>query len=180
MRRFLVVFALVVMTGCDGGEAGRPAGADATRAPTTTLARATGTTAGVPPACTAAGATALVKRFYSALSRGRVGDLAPFFAPPARFQWYSNGVRPGVRVNQSARDRGTLLAYLQQRQAKRERVVVEAVDFNGYRGSDRTAHFGMLLRRAADDLPGGSQRLRGKGAIDCDSERLMAVSIGVR
>jgi hypothetical protein len=100
-------------------------------------------------------------------------------APPARFQWYSNGVRPGVRVNQAARDRGTLLAYLRQRQSKRERVVVEAVDFNGDRGGDRTAHFGMVLRRAADDLPGGSQRLLGKGAVDCDSEGLMVVSIGV-
>jgi hypothetical protein len=38
----------------------------------------------------------------------------------------------------------------------------------------------MLLRRTADDIPGGPQLLGGKGAVDCDSQRLMVVAIGVR
>ena len=62
----------------------------------------------------------------------------------------------------------------------RERVEVEAVGFNGYRNADRTAHFAMLLRRAADDIPDGPQLLLGKGAVDCDTGRLMVISIGVR
>jgi hypothetical protein len=94
--------------------------------------------------------------------------------------WYANGVRPALRLHSIARDRGGLLGYLQRRQAKHERITVEAVDFNGYRASDRTAHFGMLLRRTADDIPDGPQLLGGKGAVDCDSARLMVVAIGNR
>ena len=52
------------------------------------------------------------------------------------------------------------------------------MDFNGDRDADRTANFAMLLRRAADDIRGGWQRLGGKGAADCDSHRLMVVAIG--
>jgi hypothetical protein len=181
MQRILVGLALLlVVAGCDSGSQGGRALTGATRASTTTLAGATSTTAGVPQACTAAGTTALVKGFFAALSQGRVEDLARFFAPPMRFQWYANGVEPGVRLDESARDRSTLLGYLQQRQAMREHMVVEAVDFNGYRDADRTAHFGMLLRRAADDIPGGPQLLLGKGAVDCDTGRLMVISIGAR
>jgi hypothetical protein len=79
-----------------------------------------------------------------------------------------------------ARDRGSLLGYLQRRQANHERIKVDSVDFNGYRDVDRTAHFGMLLRRTADDIPGNPQLLGGKGAVDCDSQRLMVVIIGNR
>ena len=57
---------------------------------------------------------------------------------------------------------------------------LQAVDFNGYRDADRTAHFAMLLRRAADDIPDGPQLLLGKGTVDCDTGRLMVISIGVR
>jgi hypothetical protein len=57
---------------------------------------------------------------------------------------------------------------------------VDSVDFNGYRAADRTGHFGMLLRRTADDIPIGPQLLGGKGAVDCDSQRLMVVAIGIR
>jgi hypothetical protein len=49
-----------------------------------------------------------------------------------------------------------------------------------YREADRSGNFSMLLRRTADDIPGGRQPLGGKGAVDCDSQRLMAVAIGVR
>ena len=85
-----------------------------------------------------------------------------------------------MRLNSIAQDRGSLLGYLQRRQAKHERITVDSVDFNGYRASDRTAHFGMLLRRTADDIPSGPQLLGGKGAVDCDSQRLMVVAIGIR
>jgi hypothetical protein len=181
MQRILVGLALLlVVAGCDSGSQGGRVLTGATRASTTTLASATSTTAGVPQACKAAGTTALVKGFFAALSQGRVGDLERFFAPPVRFQWYSNGVEPGVRLDEPARDRSTLLGYLQQRQAMREHIVVEAVDFNGYRDADRTAHFRMLLRRAADDIPGGPRQLGGKGAVDCDTGRLMVISIGAR
>ena len=55
---------------------------------------------------------------------------------------------------------------------------MDSVDFNGYRAADSTGHFSMLLRRTADDIPSGAQLLGGKGAVDCESQRLMVVAIG--
>jgi hypothetical protein len=86
----------------------------------------------------------------------------------------------GVAVEQPRAGSRQLLGYLQQRQAKHERINLDSVAFNGYRASDRTGHFAMLLRRSADDIPGGPQLLGGKGAVDCDSQRLMVVGIGIR
>jgi hypothetical protein len=72
MQRILVGLALLlVVPGCDSGSQGGRALPGARRGSTTTLAGATATTAGVPPACTAAGTTALVKGFFAALSRGK-------------------------------------------------------------------------------------------------------------
>jgi len=176
MRRLLV--GLVVAASL-AGYTDRPAARapDQPDPPATTGAPATAAS-GVPAACTARGTPALVRRFFRALGAGRVDQLDPFFAPAGRFQWYSNSVPPGRRLD-DATDRASLLGYLRHRQARHERIAVVAVDDIGYRDSDRTAHFAMLLRRRADDLPGGPQPLGGNGAVDCDSGRLMVVGIGL-
>lgn len=181
MKRLLVglVLALAVV-GCQGDRSGERLAESVPGASTTTVGQQAVAPVGVPSACTATATTALLKGFFAALSAGRVRDLDGFFAPASRFMWYANGVRPALRLNGIARDRGSLLGYLQRRQAKHERITVDAVDFNGYRASDRTGHFGMLLRRSADDIPGGPQLLGGKGAVDCDAQRLMVVAIGIR
>jgi hypothetical protein len=181
MQRLLVglVLALVV-AGCQADRSAERLTEPVRGVSTTTVGQRALEPGGVASACTATATTALLKGFFAALSAGRVRDLDGFFAPASRFVWYANGVRPALRLNSIARDRGSLLGYLQRRQAKRERIRVDWVDFNGYRASDRTGHFGMLLRRTADDIPGGPQLLGGKGAVDCDSQRLMVVVIGSR
>jgi hypothetical protein len=177
MQRLLVglVLALVV-AGCQEERSGERSAGSVQGASTTTAGRQ----ALEPVACTAATTTAAVKGFFAALSTGRVRTLDGFFAPASRFQWYANGVAPALRLGTEARERGSLLGYLQRRQARHERIEVDSVDFNGYRDADRTGNFGMLLRRTAGDIPGGPQLLGGKGAVDCDSHRLMVVAIGVR
>jgi hypothetical protein len=57
---------------------------------------------------------------------------------------------------------------------------VNSLDFNGPRAADGTGHFGLLVRRTADDIRGGPQLLGGKGAVDCDSQRLIVPAIGIR
>ena len=57
---------------------------------------------------------------------------------------------------------------------------MDAVQVNTYQQADRSGNFSMLLRRTADDIPGGPQLLGGKGKVDCDSQRLMVVAIGIR
>lgn len=180
MRRLLAGLVLLapVVVGCSGaGEQGEAVAAGAAP-PTTGRVEGTSAAPAAPPACTAPGAAALVRGFFAALTERRVRDLDAYFAPATRFQWYSNGAAPGVRLDQAAADRGTLLGYLLRRQGRHERFAVTWFKFNGYRASDRTGHFGLRLHRAADDLPEGSQRLSGKGAVDCDSGKLMVVSIG--
>jgi hypothetical protein len=175
MRRLLLGLALLAVLAVAGCGRGRPVERVAAEVRSQASAPAR-----VAPACTAKGTTALVKRFFAALRARQVGDLDGFFAPAGRFGWYANSVRPGVRLGAAALDRATLLDYLRRRQARHERIEVVLVDFNGYRASDRTAHFGMTLRRTADDLPAGPQPLAGKGAVDCDSQRLMVMGIGQR
>ena len=178
MRRLLVGLVLVVaVAGCQGDRAGGRLAEPVPGPSTTTQALQP---VGGPPACSATATAALLEGFFAALSAGRVEDLDGFFAPASRFMWYANTVRPALRLTSNARDRGSLLGYLQRRQAKHERIKLDSVDFNGYRASDRTGHFAMLLRRSADDIPGGPQLLGGKGAVDCDSQRLMVVGIGLR
>ena len=181
VRRLLVglVLALAV-AGCQGDRSGERSAEAVPGASITTVGQQALQPMGVASACTAKGTAAILEGFFAALSAGRVRDLDAFFAPAGRFMWYANGVRPALRLHGVARDRGSLLGYLQRRQAKHERIKVDSVDFNGYRASDRTAHFGMLLRRSADDIRGGRQLLGGKGAVDCDSHRLMVVATGSR
>lgn len=186
MRRWLVGLALaLVVAGCQEGRPGAGSVEAAVPGASTNAAgrRALEPPAEPPDACTARGTTDLLERFFAALAAGRVRyqrDLDQFVAPVERFQWYAIGVPPAVRADDQARDRASLLGYLQGRQARHERIVVDVVDFNGDRDADRTANFAMLLRRAADDIRGGWQRLGGKGAVDCDSHRLMVVAIGRR
>jgi hypothetical protein len=183
MQRLLVGLVLVLalaVAACQGDRSGERLAAPVPAASTTTVGQQALQPAGGASACTATATTALLKGFFAAFSAGQVRDLDAFFAPASRFRWYANTVGPALRLNSMARDRGSLLSYLQRRQAKHERVTVDSVDFNGYRAVDRTAHFGMLLRRSADDIPGGPQLLGGKGAVDCDAQRLMVVAIGSR
>lgn len=183
MRRVLVglVLALAVVGWRGGGSGERLVRPDpASGAPVTTVGQQALDPGGEAAACTADATNDVVMGFFAALSAGRVVSLDGFFAPATHFKWYANSVRPGLRLNDDALDRGTLLGYLQRRQAKHERITLDAVKTAGYRAADRTGNFSMLVRRTADDIPGGPQLLGGKGALDCDSQRLMVVAIGLR
>jgi hypothetical protein len=127
MQRLLVglVLALAV-AGCQGDRAGGRLAEPVPGASTTTVGQQALEPVGGPSACTATATTALLEGFFAALSVGRVKDLDGFFAPASRFMWYANAVRPGVRLDSSARDRGSLLGYLQRRQAKHERIKVDS------------------------------------------------------
>jgi hypothetical protein len=182
MRRVLVGLLLsLAVVGCQEGGSerlARPEPASVGRA--TTVGQRAPDPGGEAAACTAGATKAVVREFFAALSAGRVTGLDGFFAPATHFRWYANSVPPGTRLDSDALNRGSLLGYLQRRQARHERITVDSVDFNGYRAVDSTGNFSMLLRRTADDIASGAQLLGGKGAVDCESQRLMVVAIGRR
>jgi hypothetical protein len=181
MRRLPVVLVLMLaVAGCHGDRSGERLAGPAQGVPATMVGQQVSGPETQAPGCRAAPTKAVVKRFFIALSAGRVRDLDEFFAPATRFRWYANAVRPGLRLNDDALDRSSLLGYLQDRQARHERITVTAVHVNTYRAADRSGNFRMLLRRTADDIPGRPQLLAGKGAVDCRSQRLMVVAIGRR
>jgi hypothetical protein len=176
MRRLVGTgLALVLVLAGTGGQGDRPAVRD--RPAATAGRRAPATTR---PSCTPRSVRAAVAGFFAAMADGRVRDLDAFVAPAPQFKWYSNGVPPGVRSGDRATDRRGLLAYLRQRQASHERVEITWLRVAGGGVQHGLGHFGMRLRRTADDLPGGPQPLAGKGAVDCDDRhRLVVVSIGL-
>jgi hypothetical protein len=115
-------------------------------------------------------------RYVAAFNAGRVTDLDEYFAPVPRFMVY--GVLPPAgRWGDRARDRAGLLDYLRRRQARHERIELTWIEVTGDPVTDDIGNFALRGRRTADDLP-GRQRLLGKGAIDCDTHKLIAVGIG--
>jgi hypothetical protein len=104
-----------------------------------------------------------------------VGDpnLMRFMAPTPRFMWYID--RTAGRQQVGLRE--TLTAFFAARHAAGDRLSWRQFRFNGYRTSDRTGNFvGELWRNERGRAP---RLLPVKGAIDCDTQRIMVFSIGV-
>jgi hypothetical protein len=115
-------------------------------------------------ACSAHATRNLVRRFLAAFDRGDRAELARLLAPSAEFGWYAVNGPPGERIQDAAKNRSTLLAYLARRHAHSERLTLERFRFAGYSlGKDQFAFEAM---RSADDL-GVPTRYGGKGAVNC-------------
>lgn len=110
---------------------------------------------------------AAVGDFLDAYNDGESDLTERFFTTPERFQWYSE--RP-QRLNDAAFDRSTLDAYLAMRHAEGDRLDLYGFDYNGYRAEDRTGHFSFVVSRS------DGTTAMGKGAIDCDTGKIMVWS----
>jgi hypothetical protein len=133
----------------------------------------------LPPGCSPDQVAALVARFLDAFNRGDRAALAGFFPEGARaggpadpgFQWYSVTDAGGHFV---ARDPAELPAYFAARHARHERLVLLGLELR------RSWHAGVDvafdLERQADDYP--RRVVGGKGAIDCEEQRIIAWSMG--
>ena len=121
-------------------------------------------------ACSRNGARELVERFLSAYSGGsnNVSLADRFFAPEDRFQWFYDAV---TRHGEEAQDRSSLDSYLAQQHTSGDSLQLMNFSFNGYRSEDNTGHFEMVLSRS-------ELVLEGKGAIDCDSGKIMVWVVG--
>jgi hypothetical protein len=117
------------------------------------------------PNCSPDAVGAIVDSFVTAYNGGQTGLTDRFFAEPDRFQWYSEN---HYRNNDEARDRSTLEAYLARRHSEGHRLELTHFAFGAYRDVDRTGHFTFVAADAATPV--------GKGAIDCDTGRIMVWS----
>jgi hypothetical protein len=117
------------------------------------------------PNCSPDAVGGIVDSFVAAYNGGQTGLTDRFFAGPDRFEWYSEDP---YRNNDEARNRSTLDTYLARRHSEGHRLELTNFAFGAYRDVDRTGHFTFVAADAAT--------LGGKGAIDCDTGRIMVWS----
>lgn len=106
-----------------------------------------------------------MRGFVSAYNAGQAGLTDRFFSGPERFEWYSENP---LRNNDEARDRSTLDSHLARRHTEGHRLELTGFALGAYREIDRTGHFTFVAASAAT--------VAGKGAIDCDTGRIMVWS----
>jgi hypothetical protein len=115
--------------------------------------------------CGAVKARSTVNQFVAAFNRGQPEKLGRLFARGNEgFQWYAVDADPGLRLNDAAKNRTTLLRYFAERHRHSERLVLQQFTYKGY--SLGKAEFTFELVRGADDLT-PEVAYGGKGAITC-------------
>ena len=126
-----------------------------------------------PTTACSAGSRQLVGSFVQSFNSGDAQALDHLVAESGRgFVWYSTDA-PGERINDQARDRGTLLVYFADRHDHHERLELRSFQFNGV-SPNGFGNFEVKLSRSSDDglvsTPYG-----GKGSIDCDQSPFVLV-----
>lgn len=142
---------------------------------------ATGRSSGRVESCTSLAAAQSITALFNDVSRGAVSDIESHFADGAAFQWYSvteGNPRKGGR-NRAIYSIEDLEKYFRGRYEQREHL--ELVQLRTERAGS-LIHFSMVVRRTADDLADlgiSTDTATGKGALQCTSTRIVAMSIGM-
>ncbi len=115
--------------------------------------------------------------FFEAFNSGSIeGRVDEFVAPANRFAWFSvDGV--GEHFDDDAKDRSTLGSYLQERSDAGERLRLVAMDTE-YEPARNITHIAYNIERTEPETSEGARIVVGKGAIDCESGKIMVWSMG--
>jgi hypothetical protein len=125
--------------------------------------RVLGDTSGTPRGCSAAEGTATISLFLAAMRKADSAGLVRYVAP--RFVFSTGRFIPSDPFF-AGKSIPELLQYARKRSRAHERMTVQAVWFNGWRGRD--LQFGPIwFLRAADDLGNKARPGIGKGAYRC-------------
>jgi hypothetical protein len=116
----------------------------------------------------------VVDAFVAALNAGDLDRLDEVFAAEgAGWVWYFVNDRAGQRLGTASHRRDTLRAYFAGRVAQRESLRILRFE------ESEDGNFTFLLRRRADDLPGGRPVERGgKGRVSCRTGKLGVWGLG--
>ena len=137
--------------------------------------RILGDTTGAPHGCTASEGAAAISLFVAALRKADSASLERYLAP--RFV-FSTGRFTLSEPFFAGRSIPEVLRYARARARAKERMTVQAVWFNGWRGRD--LQFGPIwFLRDADDLVGKAQPGLGKGAYRC-GQGIIIFNLGPR
>lgn len=175
----LTVLLAVAAVGCSvGGQTKKPEPAGATRAQRVVV---TTDDLAAARACRPGRIGRAVVAYLALANRGdakAAEAFAPELAPDAA-GWYSAAPSPGAKPDAgvTARDRGTLAAYLSQRHAHGERL--RLVEIAVRPRKDRFVDVEYKLAGSADDAHAvpAAWNIEGKGAIDCATTRITVWSM---
>lgn len=125
-----------------------------------------GDTAGAPAGCSAAAAIAGIDAWFGALRDADSARLARTTAQSMRSFVYSTGKFTPADTHVALRTVPQVVRYARTRARQRERIQLQAVKFNGWRG--QIFQFGLIyFRRTADDLGSNPRDGVGKGVFLC-------------
>jgi hypothetical protein len=125
--------------------------------------RILGDTSRAPGGCSASEGAAAISLFVAAIRKADSAELVRYLAP--RFVFSTGRFTPSEPFF-DGKSVSEVLQYARTRARANERMTVQAVWFNGWRGRD--LHFGPIwFLRYADDLGSNARAGIGKGAYRC-------------
>jgi hypothetical protein len=141
----------------------------------------TGQASGAPDGCGVEEVAQRLLDFADAFNRNDLQVVPTFFSNRAPFAWYS-----APDGNPTAGAQGTavystkdLPAYFERRHAQHEQLFFKEIQVNGWETQRGLVHFEFTVNRRADDLNGGIARdVIGKGALHCQTQTFVVISIG--
>ena len=137
--------------------------------------RILGDTIGAPPGCSASEGAAAISLFVAALRKADSAGLTRYVAP--RFVFSTGRFAPSDPFF-AGRSIPEVLGYARTRARANERLIMQAVWFNGWRGHD--LQFGPIwFLRYADDLGKKAQLGSGKGGYRC-GQGIVVFNLGPR
>ena len=128
-----------------------------------------------PPTCGPDRVQKTVEAFVRALDSGDVGSADALVVTGPRFIGY--GVNP-ERWGEYDGGRDSLASFFETQVADGYRVELDNFTFDAYQPETRGSGFAFSLNQRSDSQ--GATTASGKGAIDCDSGRIMFWAVGPR
>ena len=158
------VIATALLAACSGGTAqtSTPAEAETSASPTSSA---------VGETCSPDAVRSVVNGFLNQASVSPERAVEGYIAPEPAFQWFSGD----GRVGPDAHDRGTLAEFLNDRYADGAEHDLEHFQHNGVDRQQTLANFEFRIRKSQG---GTSSLYPGKGALDCDTGRIVVWSEG--
>ena len=141
----------------------------------------TGQATGAPDGCDVQEVAQRLLEFADAFNRDDPQFVPMFFSDRAPFAWYSapDGDPTAGTQGTDVYSTKELPAYFERRHAQHEQLFFKEIQVNGWEAQRGLVHFEFTVNRQADDLhDGAAQDVMGKGALHCQTQTFVVISIG--
>ena len=138
----------------------------------------TGQASGAPEGCGVREVSQVLLDFAYAVHDGDPEAALTYFNSQAPFAWYSapdsDPAAPTAIYSTS-----DLPKYFERRHAQNEILQFKQINVNGWEAGRGIVHFDFIVNRQADDLNNGiGLDMTGKGALHCQTQSFVVISIG--